>query len=401
MASFRFYLLNAKDSAGKLKKQELSIYLFVNHKGSRWTFKTEERIEPKHWNFKAGEVKGSYKRGGIEINEKLDDIKKRAQAAYREHEGKVVNNILKEKVGMAVEGKSVDDASVLPAVREFIESQKAIRKETTLKKYNTFLKIIEKDWPEIQFEEINMTFYDKYTGKMLDEGLLNDSIAKNVSTVKTFMDWALTRGYHQNLTYKQFEAKRVAKHDIITNTEAELQKLSEVEGLSERLERVRDLYLFQVYTGQRFSDVQAFRKEDLKCKIWDFVQIKTGKHVQVPLIGWASPAMAILEKYDYKLPQISNQKFNNYIKEVGELAKINATVEIKRKSGARTVVLKKAKWEFMSSHTARRTAVTILLERGMPPTTVMKLTGHTSLRTMQKYENTSVAALMQALEGLK
>lgn len=400
MASFKFYLLNARED-GKLVKKELSIYLFVNHEGKRWSYKINERIEPKYWDFKAGEVKSSYKKGAIEINENLEGIKKRVRDCYRDFEGKVTEAVLKEKITQAVENKTVQDGRVLPVVEEFIEVQKAIRKETTLKKYNTFLKIIERDWPSITFEDVNMTFYDKYTGKMLDEGLLNDSIAKNVSTVKTFMDWALSRGYHQNLSYKQFDAKRVAKHDIVTNTEAELKKLAEVEGLSKSLQRVRDLYLFQVYTGQRFSDVQAFRKEDLKGVIWDFEQIKTGKQVQVPLVGWSAPAMAILEKYDYKLPQISNQKFNDYIKDVGELAKVNAPVEIKRKSGSRTITKKKAKWEFMSSHTARRTTVTILLEKGVPPTTIMKMTGHTNIRTMQKYENTSVDALMQALEGLQ
>lgn len=403
MASFRFYLLNAKDKDGKLKKQELSIYLFVNHSGNRWTFKTNERIEPKYWNFGVGEVKGSYKKGAIEINNNLDDIKKRAQSAYREHEGKVSASILKDKIENAVDGKQDEGKNelILPVIAEFIEVSKTIRKETTLKKYNTFLKAIKKDWPAITFDEINMTFFDQFTGKMLADGLLNDSIAKNVSTVKTFMDWALSRGYHQNLTYKQFEAKRVTKHDIITNTEEELKQIEELEGLSERLDKVRDLYLFQVHTGQRFSDVQAFRKEDLKGVIWDLTQIKTGKRVQVPLIGWASPARSILEKYDYQLPQISNQKFNDYIKEVGELARINEVIEIKRKSGAKNIVIKKMKWEFMSSHTARRTAVTLLLEKGVPATTVMKMTGHSNIRTMQKYENTSVEALVKALEGLE
>jgi integrase len=400
MASFRFYLLNAKDKNGKLKKQELSIYLFVNHKGNRWFFKTEQRIEPKHWNFGAGEVKGSYKRGCIEINDKLDAIKKQAQAAYTEWEGKVAAALLREKIALSLEGNQDTDSLVLPVVEAFILSQQGIRKENTIKKYEGLKAAIEKNWPGLSFEGVNMNFYDAFRGEMLSRGLLNDSIAKNISTLKTFMDWALSRGLHQNLTYKQFEAKRTVKVDIITNTEEELKKLGEVEGLNKRQERVRDLYLFQVYTGQRFSDVQAFRKEDLRGSMWVFEQVKTGQLVSVPLIGWAAPALSILDKYNFDLPQISNQRFNDYIKEVGELAEINEPIEIKRKSGSKLVIMKKPKWQFMSSHTARRTAVTLLLEKGVPATTVMKMTGHTNLRTMQKYENTSVEALAKALEGL-
>jgi site-specific recombinase XerD len=63
-------------------------------------------------------------------------------------------------------------------------------------------------------------------------------------------------------------------------------------------------------------------------------------------------------------------------------------------------VIKKPKYAFMSSHMARRTCVTILLEKGVPPTTVKRLTGHKDLKTLMKYENTGKDALAEALKDI-
>ena len=72
---------------------------------------------------------------------------------------------------------------------------------------------------------------------------------------------------------------------------------------------------------------------------------------------------------------------------------IDTIVKIKRYSGNKLIELKKPKHKFMSSHMARRTCVTILLQRGTPPTIIMKLTGHSDLKTFMKYENTGKDAL--------
>ncbi len=95
---------------------------------------------------------------------------------------------------------------------------------------------------------------------------------------------------------------------------------------------------------------------------------------------------------------MSQQKFNVYLKKVGEEAKINEPVIIKRFSGNEMIEIKKPKYAFMSSHMARRSCITILLQKGIAPTTVMKLSGHSDLKTLMKYENTSQDALVEALE---
>ena len=78
------------------------------------------------------------------------------------------------------------------------------------------------------------------------------------------------------------------------------------------------------------SDIEGFRKEDVKDGFWIFESYKTKKVMKIPFKGFVAPALDILKKYDYELPSISAQKFNDYIKEVGELAGIDDPVTIKR-----------------------------------------------------------------------
>jgi integrase len=403
MASFKFYLLNARKD-GKLVKKELSIYLFVNHNGKRWYFKIDERIEPKYWSFRDGEVKGTYKRGVIEINESLETIKVRVRDEYRKKAGIVPDGPLKQLLEAAVRGDSDSstELTVLDVMNRFLESQKGTLRDSTIRAYKSKLvSRFEERYPTLRFEEVDLRFLDKYKSWMISERMLNATISKAITILCTFMEWAQIRGYHSNMIYKSFSGPRLEKKDIITHSEEEIKAIARLEGLNDKFEKVRDLYLFQIYTGQRFSDVQAFDKKDLKGNFWVFVQGKTGKQVTVPLLGWSAPALAILEKYDFHLPKISNQKFNDYIKEIGELAEIDQVIEVKQKSGVTEIVSSEPKYTFMSSHTARRTTVTYLLEQGVPPTTIMKMTGHSDLKTLQKYENTSVEALAKALEGLQ
>ncbi len=296
---------------------------------------------------------------------------------------------------------------------EFMETQSQIYSVLTIKKYKTLKKKLlqfEKGKRyKITFESIDLIFYDKFKKFMLSEknartseveGLLNDTISKYISALKTFMQWSLDRGYHTNTAFqhRQFSAKKRVKNEIVTLSEEELMRLYHLD-LSHipRLERVRDLFCFATFTGQRWSDIELFKKEDVKEDVWRFVSYKTKKMMMVPFKGFLQPAKDILLKYDYELPRISQQQFNKYIKEVGKLAGIVEPTVIQRFSGDKRIEIRKPKYAFMSSHMARRTCVTILLQKGVPPTTIMKLTGHTSLKTLMKYENTGEKALINAL----
>ena len=165
-----------------------------------------------------------------------------------------------------------------------------------------------------------------------------------------------------------------------------------------RLERARDLFCFACFTGQRFSDVLRFSRDDMEGNMWVFTSYKSKKKVVVPFEGFIRNALPILEKYNYLLPEISNQKLNEYLKELGEIAGLNSNEKIIRFSGVKELIIKNPKFKFMSSHMGRRTFVTIMLEKGVPITMVQKLTQHSDLRTLLKYESHSQNTLIQSLK---
>ncbi|MBX2841005.1 MAG: site-specific integrase [Flammeovirgaceae bacterium] len=416
MAEVTYYLRNPK---AKIKS---AICLSFRYEGLRLQCTTGWNISPKEWNFKKNfpkhqissyneyhefllRIRGlildyynSKKASGIvphpkEIKEYFDNYRNKEE--HPKNESKLPNTF--------------------PEVfQKFIEIQSKTQAERTIKKYktlqNTLIKFQRKKRYKVTFESIDLNFEDKFRNYLLQipnsksesgKGMLNDSISKYFSTLKTFLEWALQRGYHTNTTYKKFKTTRRPKQDIISLTEFELERLYALNlSNSPRLERTRDIFCFGCFTGQRWSDIENFDSKNIKGNKWDFISIKTKKRIIVPFEGYCSRALQVLQKYNFTLPFISPQKFNDYIKEVGKLAEINDNVTIIRYSGNKEIKISKPKYEFMSSHMARRTAVTILLQKGVPPTTVMKLTGHADLRTLMKYENTSQDALEEALMEL-
>ena len=192
--------------------------------------------------------------------------------------------------------------------------------------------------------------------------------------------------------------KKKAYNEIIALSESEIQKLMN-HDLSDRpsLERVRDLFCLLCYTGQRFEDLINFDPKDIKNNAWDFISVKVKKRVIVPFEGYIAPAKDILERIGYSVPKISNQKFNEYIKTVGKLAGMDEIIKITRYSGKQKLVIEKRKYDCLSSHVGRRSMVTNLLSRNVPITLVQKLTAHSDIRTLMKYESANTDSLIDAL----
>jgi integrase len=142
-----------------------------------------------------------------------------------------------------------------------------------------------------------------------------------------------------------------------------------------------------------------FNRDDIKDREWDFLSIKTEKRVVLPLTGFITNCIPILERYNYALPVISNTKFNEYLKEIGEIAGVNSPVRIIRFTGIKEVKIRKPKHEFMSSHMGRRTFVTIMLEKVVPISVVQKITQHSDIRTLMKYEGRGENALFESLKN--
>ena len=417
MATVKFFLRKPQNDISP-------IYYDFTYERKRIQSPTGLSIEAKYWNIATKQVKSQHSKYQT-YKRYLNKLKELVEDFYFEKKAQGISPLTEEikaylKVNLSenseIKTSSESDTDFILRFNEYIESKSNFQAPRSLVIYKQILKeLIEFSKSEntiLTFKSMDLVFYDKYTKYLLnvqninanaksEKGLMNDTIAKRISNLKTFLKWAHIRRYHSNSDYQQFKYSKSQKNEIVSLNELELKKLIKLDlSKNKRLERVRDLFLFGVFTGQRWSDIEAFDKNDIKNNTWKFLAKKTRKDTIIPLEGYCSGALSILNKYESDLPKISAQKFNDYLKEVGKLAEFNEEVIINRFSGNKIIKISKPKYEFMTSHMARRTCVTILLENGVPATTIMKLTGHSDIRVLLKYENTSQDALISALNSI-
>ncbi|RZL15354.1 MAG: site-specific integrase, partial [Pedobacter sp.] len=149
------------------------------------------------------------------------------------------------------------------------------------------------------------------------------------------------------------------------------------------LAKVRDLFCFAAFTGQRYSDVAGLRPEHIKGNTWHLRVQKTTELNRIPLNEFA---LEILNRYPgQQLPAISNQKTNDYLKIIGGLAGIDEPITLHRYRGSEKIERTEPKSHFIGTHTARRTFATLMLEKGMRPEVVMRIGGWKDYRSFKKY----------------
>ena len=396
-----------------------ALYLFFSpDKSCRIKYRTNYKILPKSWDFEKERLKPSAS-GALEFNVELNNL---ANCCTREAmRKKETNQFLSKEDYKQIVQDCIDrdnavnsEISISHLKTQFLSYKSNFVKEGTLKEYRTVFKGLEDfekhKGTKLILREMDGKFLDQFevflsrkknTNDGDKEGLLNDTIHKYISTLKVFLKWCNDNDYlvHPDVFKTQkTNFKKKAYNEIIALSESEIQKLMN-HDLSDRpsLERVRDLFCLLCYTGQRFEDLINFDPKDIKNNAWDFISVKKKKRVIVPFEGYIAPAKDILERIGYSVPKISNQKFNEYIKTVGKLAGMDEIIKITRYSGKQKLVIEKRKYDFLSSHVGRRSMVTNLLSRNVPITLVQKLTAHSDIRTLMKYESANTDSLIDAL----
>ena len=396
-----------------------ALYLFFSpDKSCRIKYRTNYKILPNSWDFEKERLKPSAS-GALEFNVELNNL---ANCCTREAmRKKETNQFLSKEDYKQIVQDCIDrdnavnsEISISHLKTQFLSYKSNFVKEGTLKEYRTVFKGLEDfekhKGTKLILREMDGKFLDQFevflsrkknTNDGDKEGLLNDTIHKYISTLKVFLKWCNDNDYlvHPDVFKTQkTNFKKKAYNEIIALSESEIQKLMN-HDLSDRpsLERVRDLFCLLCYTGQRFEDLINFDPKDIKNNAWDFISVKVKKRVIVPFEGYIAPAKDILERIGYSVPKISNQKFNEYIKTVGKLAGMDEIIKITRYSGKQKLVIEKRKYDFLSSHVGRRSMVTNLLSRNVPITLVQKLTAHSDIRTLMKYESANTDSLIDAL----
>ncbi|GAB4007184.1 site-specific integrase [Spirosoma migulaei] len=386
-------------------KKPTPINCIVRFDNQRINVGTGFKALPTHWNLKTSRVKNVVDAlDKDDINSFLDKLESAIKEivtelrASRSLTVKAVRQRIDAYLKPVVGLEESKQATLFTFIDKFIEnSPQRINLETgkhinerTIKKYRTTVKALRNFASlykrPVDFDTIDLDFYSDFTAYLTTkEGLAMNSVGKCIQILKVFLNEATAKGVNTKLEFKSNRFKVLKEDaDSIYLTELELQRLNELDLSNNlRLERVRDLFLVGCYTGLRFSDFTAIRPEYIKEGLIRMEQLKTMGKVVIP----CHPVVtALLQKYNGKLPQaISNQKMNDYIKEVCQLAGFTSHEGKSITKGGVRVFRSVEKWQLVSTHTARRSFATNMYLLGVPAITIMRITGHKTEKAFMRY----------------
>lgn len=152
----------------------------------------------------------------------------------------------------------------------------------------------------------------------------------------------------------------------------------QLEGIEKQ---VRDLFIFQIEVGQRYSDINGLVVEE-RSKDIVIIQKKSRKRIDIQL---TDTAFEIISRYDFHLPTIPNQKCNKLLKEIAKKAKITAKMEICETRGGEQYRYKAEAWQLIGTHTARRSFVSNCLLNRIDGEIIKKQTGHSTNSAFTRY----------------
>ena len=240
------------------------------------------------------------------------------------------------------------------------------------------------------FDESGLTEYITFLRDV--KQMRNSTIGKQMGFLKWFLRWSLKKGHTKNNAFQTFKPKiKNTQKKVIYLTWDELTQLREFEipESKQYLARMRDVFLFQCFTGLRYSDVFNLRRSNVKDSYIEITTIKTADTLKIELNNHSK---AILDKYkdvafeNHKvLPVITNQKMNDYLKELAEMAGIDEPVHQTYYRGNERIDEVMPKYALLGTHAARRTFICNALSLGIPANVVMKWTGHSDYKAMKPY----------------
>lgn len=344
------------------------------------------------------------------LKKDVSDIEKYFELVGEEYTTTKVIERLKEKRNPLAK-KSSNSNEVYHFIDKYIESHKATRKKGSLSVYSSLRTHLQEFQSQakrkITFDGLDYNFFKDFQNFLLSPhkvyvpskskkqpnkpgtwktvSLNNTTVAKQLSTLKTFIGYARKQGVKVNDKYKDFPIKK-QNLEVIALTSDEFEKLYFMDlSNSKRLEQVRDVFCFSCVTGLRYSDLEQLRRIHIHD---DEIRInvkKTEENLTVPLNDYAKAILAKYKDMQQPLPVLSNAKMNEYLKELCENAEIKEPVEIVRFRGSVREVNVYPKYKLISVHVGRKTFVTLSLERGMSAEEVMTITGHQDYKSFKRY----------------
>ena len=375
------------------KKNPTLVFLLFRYNGNTVKYSTGQKIHPDFWNFEKQRARVTRLFPfHVEFNSLLNRVEHEATNVFR----RLLNDNISptpEKIKAALdEAIHNTDASSRKNLISFADKliKNSTKERETIANYKQTLKNLteykNKFSTNLSFDSINQDFYESFIKFCLSKNYSTNTIGGFIKNIKVFMNEAFDRGLHKNLDHKKRRFKRIEEEsEAIYLKECELKQLFELDlSANIKLDRIRDLFIVGCYTGLRYYDLSQLDEKHIIDRIkLKIVTDKTGEIVQIPLHRYVR---SIMEKYEWKLNgNISNQKFNAYLKELGEFAKLDSNITISKTKGGNRVTQVFKKYELITVHTARRSFATNLFLAGIPIIHIMKITGHRTEKSFLKY----------------
>ena len=397
MPSINFYLKDPKAS------KETRIYLQTLYAGKKCKYTTNLRALPNEWNFKKQRIKSTNRSSNHKLNRELQKIEINASICY--------NNLITgdtaftpETFRLALHNSLNQTKSIefFKFFEDYIKNQKELAK-STITDYNqtlTTLRLFEKEEKyKVLFSSITLEFYDKLKGFIMDnQGYSINTFGKRIKVLKTIMRASKDRELHNNTDYEKRDFKVLSR----TYKKPYL-KLEEINliykcDLNEKHDKYRDMFLLLCNLGIRISDLPQINKGNIaKIKGTNTISIKmrkTNKQVTIPI----NPiAMQIIEKYNYELPNVSEQILNKEIKNICKIAGLDR--EFKNEKDESKL------HDIVTSHDGRRSFATNCYLNGIPASQIMEITGHKTessfLRYIQETRTPQALEIFKVFEGIE
>jgi site-specific recombinase XerD len=363
---------------------EAPIYLRITINRERAEISTNRRINPANWDRASERVSGRSESARIinsTLNNILSNVEKQYSGLNAQDKWISVNQLISE-----LKGKGTNQMTLVHAYEFHLKNLEKLSgidyAVTTVKKYgytlNSLKRFLKSEYgiTDIKLCDLNHNFIERYHAYLrTSENLMHNSAAKCVKHIYRIISISITNKWILQNPFKDFSCNYVSLNRSYL-TEDEIESIYGKDITINRLSKVRDLFIFQIYTGLSYIDMAGLTDDNIEIGIdgkrWIVInRKKTGVRSSIPILP---RAQEILEKYSRDpqclsenrlLPVCTNQRMNGYLKEIADLC------DIKKK---------------LTTHLARHTfATTITLSHGVPIETVSKMLGHSDLKTTQIY----------------
>jgi integrase len=241
----------------------------------------------------------------------------------------------------------------------------------------------------LEFRNFMSVEHPEKKGYKTQGNLNNNTIHKRISSFRTFCRW-LEEQEIAVFKPKLYTIETVKKYDpdTVILSKEEIQVLIDLKPENKFEEKIIDLFILNCYMGMRWSDFSTIEKGTFQNDAegnTSYIKVneKTEETIVIPILPTAK---RILEKYQYKLPKYSQQYFNRELKNILENHNLfDAEIPKKKRQLGKIEPTYFKKRELISSHTCRRTFITLAVSANVPLNAIMLATGHTQLKTLQKY----------------